>query len=109
MTQFHPAYLLFGNLNNDPPLQENYYPPIDEAHKIANECTIECHEKSKKRYDQHFIEAKFEFGKFVIYEEFQNVNAHKLSQPFLGSYTILKKMSLMRQIKLITIRNKIQK
>lgn len=93
ITQFPPAYLLFGSLPYDPPLQENCYPPVDEARKIAKNRTIEFHNKSKKRYDQHFTEAKFEPGNLVIYEEFQYPNTRKLSQPFSGPYTILKKCS----------------
>lgn len=42
---------------------------------------------------QHFNEAKFELGDFIVYEEFQCANTSKLSQLFSGLYTVLEKCS----------------
>ncbi|GFT17533.1 retrovirus-related Pol polyprotein from transposon 297 [Trichonephila clavipes] len=52
LTKFPPAYLLFGTLPSTPPLAQNQvYPPVEEARKLAKENTIKYHEKNKIKYD----------------------------------------------------------
>ncbi|GFT90323.1 hypothetical protein TNCV_193241 [Trichonephila clavipes] len=60
-TKFPPAYLLFGTLPYTPPLAQNQvYPPVEEARKLAKENTIKYHEKNKIKYDARFIDSPFE-------------------------------------------------
>ena len=41
VTTFSPSYLLLGQLTYNSLLRNNsYYPPVDEAHKLAKEKTI---------------------------------------------------------------------
>lgn len=94
VTQFTPSYLLLGKLPYDPLLPNNsYYPPVDEARRLAKENTISYHNKNKVRYDARFLPAKFNVGDTVLYEEFHYPNTRKLSPPYSGPYTILKKLS----------------
>ncbi|GFX96248.1 hypothetical protein TNCV_2291361 [Trichonephila clavipes] len=61
VTKFPPAYLLFGTLPYTPPLAQNQvYPPVEEARKLAKENTIKYHEKNKIKYDARFIDSPFE-------------------------------------------------
>ncbi|GFW00221.1 retrovirus-related Pol polyprotein from transposon 17.6 [Trichonephila clavipes] len=85
--KFPPAYLLFGTLPYTPPLAQNQvYPPVEEARKLAKENTIKYHEKNKIKYDARFIDSPFEPGDLVIYEEFNYPNRRKLSPIFSGPY-----------------------
>ncbi|GFT41993.1 transposon Tf2-8 polyprotein [Trichonephila clavipes] len=60
VTKFPPAYLLFGTLPYTPPLAQNQvYPPVEEARKLAKENTIKYHEKNKIKYDTRFIDSPF--------------------------------------------------
>ncbi|GFT63359.1 transposon Tf2-9 polyprotein [Trichonephila clavipes] len=60
VTKFPPAYLLFGTLPYTPPLAQNQvYPPVEEARKLAKENTIKYHEKNKIKYDARFIDSPF--------------------------------------------------
>lgn len=94
VTQFTPAYLLFGTVPYDPLISQNqYYPPVDEARKLAKQRTIEYHHKNKIVYDARVIPAKFKEGDLVKYEEFGYPNTRKLSSPYSGPYTIIKKYS----------------
>lgn len=94
VTQFNPSYLLLGKLPYDPPLPNNsYYPHVDEARKLAKERTIAYHIKNKVHYDARFLPVTFKVGDNVIYEEFHYPNTRKLSPPYSGPYTILKKLS----------------
>ncbi|GFT52759.1 transposon Ty3-G Gag-Pol polyprotein [Trichonephila clavipes] len=46
VTKFPPEYLLFGTLPYTPPLAQNQvYPPVEEARKLAKENTIKYQEK----------------------------------------------------------------
>ncbi|GFX59512.1 transposon Tf2-11 polyprotein [Trichonephila clavipes] len=91
VTKFPPAYLLFGTL---PPLAQNQvYPPVEEARRLAKENTIKYHEKNKIKYDACFIDSPFELGDIVIYEEFNYPNRRKLSPIFSGPYEIVQKLS----------------
>ncbi|GFW17500.1 retrovirus-related Pol polyprotein from transposon 17.6 [Trichonephila clavipes] len=93
VTKFPPAYLLFGTLPYTPPLAQNQvYPPVEEARKLAKENTIKYHEKNKIKYDAHFIDYPFEPGDLVIYEEFNYPNQRKLSPIFSGPYEIVQKL-----------------
>ncbi|GFW34770.1 transposon Tf2-8 polyprotein [Trichonephila clavipes] len=94
VTKFPPAYLLFGTLSYTPPLAQNQvYPPVEEARKLAKENTIKYHEKNKIKYDARFIDSPFEPGDLVIYEEFNYPNRRKLSPIFSGPYEIVQKLS----------------
>ncbi|GFU71093.1 transposon Ty3-I Gag-Pol polyprotein [Trichonephila clavipes] len=94
VTKFPPAYLLFGTLPYTPPLAQNQvYPPVEEARKLAKENTIKYHEKNKIKYDARFIDSPFEPGDLVIYEEFNYPNRRKLSPIFSGPYEIVQKLS----------------
>ncbi|GFW86162.1 transposon Tf2-11 polyprotein [Trichonephila clavipes] len=94
VTKFPPAYLLFGTLPYTPPLAQNQvYPPVEEAGKLAKENTIKYHEKNKIKYDARFIDSPFEPGDLVIYEEFNYPNRRKLSPIFSGPYEIVQKLS----------------
>ncbi|GFX83025.1 transposon Tf2-8 polyprotein [Trichonephila clavipes] len=94
VTKFPPAYLLFGTLPYTPPLAQNQvYPPVEEARKLAKENTIKYHEKNKIKYDACFIDSPFEPGDLVIYEEFNYPNRKKLSPIFSGPYEIVQKLS----------------
>ncbi|GFX10289.1 transposon Ty3-G Gag-Pol polyprotein [Trichonephila clavipes] len=93
VTKFSPAYLLFGTLSYTPPLAQNQvYPPVEEARKLAKN-TIKYHEKNKIKYDAHFIDSPFEPGDLVIYEKFNYPNRRKLSPIFSGPYEIVQKLS----------------
>ncbi|GFX36895.1 uncharacterized protein TNCV_4000551 [Trichonephila clavipes] len=94
VTKFPPAYLLFGTLPYTPPLAQNQvYPLVEEARKLAKENTIKYHEKNKIKYDARFIDSPFEPGDLVIYEEFNYPNRRKLSPIFSGPYEIVQKLS----------------
>ncbi|GFV07544.1 transposon Tf2-11 polyprotein [Trichonephila clavipes] len=94
VTKFPPAYLLFGALPYTPPLAQNQvYPPVEEARKLAKENTLKYHEKNKIKYDARFIDSPFEPGDLVIYEEFNYPNRRKLSPIFSGPYEIVQKLS----------------
>ncbi|GFY34960.1 retrovirus-related Pol polyprotein from transposon 17.6 [Trichonephila clavipes] len=91
ITKYPPAYLLFGLLPYQSPIdQNNYYEPVDEAHELALQRTIDYHIKNKIRYDARCIEKKFNPGDLVVFEEFQYPNTRKLSSPFSGPYEIIK-------------------
>ncbi|GFY31809.1 transposon Ty3-G Gag-Pol polyprotein [Trichonephila clavipes] len=94
VTKFHPAYLLFGTLPYTPPLAQNQvYPPVEEARRLAKENPIKYYEKNKIKYDARFIDSPFEPGDIVIYEEFNYPNRRKLSPIFSGPYEIVQKLS----------------
>ncbi|GFX91504.1 transposon Tf2-11 polyprotein [Trichonephila clavipes] len=94
VTKFPPAYLLFGTLPYTPPLAQNQvYPPVEEARRLAEENTTKYHEKNKIKYDACFIDSPFEQGDIVIYEEFNYPNRRKLSPIFSGPYEIVQKLS----------------
>ncbi|GFU48285.1 transposable element Tcb2 transposase [Trichonephila clavipes] len=72
ITKYPPAYLLFGLLPYQSPIdQNNYYEPVDEARELALQRTIDYHIKNKIRYDARCIEKKINPGDLVVYEEFQ--------------------------------------
>lgn len=93
VTTFPPAYLMYGTLPYKNPLDENFYPPIDEARKIAIEKTKQYHERNKIHYDARFHDLEFKPNELVIYEEFKYPNTRKLAPAFSGPYTILRKIS----------------
>ncbi|GFT61952.1 transposon Tf2-6 polyprotein [Trichonephila clavipes] len=94
VTKFPPAYLLFGTLPYTPPLAQNQvYPPVEEARKLAKENTIKYHEKNKIKYDARFSDSTFEPVDLVIYEEFNYPNRRKLSAIISGPYEIVQKLS----------------
>ncbi|GFS65102.1 transposon Tf2-9 polyprotein [Trichonephila clavipes] len=94
VTKFPPAYLLFDTLPYTPSLAQNQvYPPVEEARKLAKENTIKYHEKNKIKYDARFIDSPFEPGDLVIYEEFNYPNRRKLSPIFSGPYEIVQRLS----------------
>ena len=48
VTIFSPSYLLLGQKPYNPLLPNNsYYPPVDEAHKLAKKRTIQYHNSNK--------------------------------------------------------------
>ncbi|GFY17639.1 retrotransposable element Tf2 protein type 1 [Trichonephila clavipes] len=68
------------------------FPPI-EARKLAIERTEQYYKINKIRYDKKFQEADFKVDDLVMYEEFQYPNTRKLSPPYEGTYTVLRKCS----------------
>lgn len=93
VTKFPPAYLMYGTLPYTNPLEENIYPPVEEARKIALDRTKQYHEKNKIHYDARFSEIEFSPNQLVIYEEFKYPNTRKLSPAFSGPYKVLKKIT----------------
>ncbi|GFW08912.1 retrotransposable element Tf2 protein type 1 [Trichonephila clavipes] len=77
----------FGHPDNE------VYPPLEEARKLAKERTEQYYKINKIRYDKKFQEADFKVGDFVMYEEFQYLNTRKLSPPYSCPYTVLRKCS----------------
>lgn len=94
VTKFPPSYLMYCKLpyNNLIPNQE-MYPPIEEARKIAVKRSDRYHARNKVRYDTHFKTADFKIGDLVMYEEFQYPNTRKLTPPYSGPYEILRQLS----------------
>ncbi|GFX59440.1 retrotransposable element Tf2 protein type 1 [Trichonephila clavipes] len=102
ITGFPPTYLMYGNLPFEISLKDNeIYPPLEEARKLAKERTEQYYKINKIRYDKKFQEADFKVGDLVMYEEFQYPNTRKLSPPYSGPYTVLRKCVLMYYLKLI--------
>ena len=93
VTKFPPAYLLNGTVPYENPLNENVYPPIEEARKIAKEMTKQNHERNKIYYDARFVHKDFKINEKVIYENFVYPNTRKLAPTFSGPYIILEKIS----------------
>ncbi|GFU46860.1 transposon Tf2-9 polyprotein [Trichonephila clavipes] len=94
ITGFPPTYLMYGNLPFEISLKDNeIYPPLEEARKLAKERTEQYYKINKIRYDKKFQEADFKVGDLVMYEEFQYPNTRKLSPPYSGPYTVLRKCS----------------
>lgn len=94
VTGFPPVYLMYGELPFEISFQENkIYPPVEEARKIAKERTKQYYNVNKIRYDKRFQQAKFKVGDLVLYEEFQYPNTRKLTPPYSGPYSILRKCS----------------
>ncbi|GFW12612.1 retrotransposable element Tf2 protein type 3 [Trichonephila clavipes] len=92
ITGFPPTYLMYGNLPFEISLKDNeIYPPLEEARKLAKERTEQYYKINKIRYDKKFQEADFKVGDLVMYEEFQYPNTRKLSPPYSGPYTVLRK------------------
>ncbi|GFS80909.1 retrotransposable element Tf2 protein type 3 [Trichonephila clavipes] len=90
ITGFPPIYLMYGNLPFEISLKDNEkYPRLEEARKLAKERTEQYYKINKIRYDSKFQEADFKVGDLVMYEEFQYPNTRKLSPP----YTVLRKCS----------------
>ncbi|GFV11282.1 retrotransposable element Tf2 protein type 1 [Trichonephila clavipes] len=85
---------MYGNLDFEISLKDNeIYPPLEEARKLAKERTEQYYKINKIRYDKKFQVADFKFGDLVTYEEFQYPNTRKLSPPYSGPYTVLRKCS----------------
>ncbi|GFX72445.1 retrotransposable element Tf2 protein type 1 [Trichonephila clavipes] len=85
---------MYGNLPFEISLKDNeIYPPLEEARKLAKERTEQYYKINKIRYDKKFQEADFKVGDLVMYEEFQYPNTRKLSPPYSGPYTVLRKCS----------------
>ncbi|GFV61979.1 retrotransposable element Tf2 protein type 3 [Trichonephila clavipes] len=94
ITGFPPTYLMYGNLPFEISLKDNeIYPPLEEERKLAKERTEQYYKINKIRYDKKFQEADFKVGDLVMYEEFQYPNTRKLSPPYSGPYTVLRKCS----------------
>lgn len=94
VTSFPPNYLLYGTLPYEIPLPNvEIYPPLEQAREIAYEKTLKDHEKNKVRYDKKFVESPFKEGDIVMIENFIYPNTRKLTAPFDGPYTIVKKLS----------------
>ncbi|KFM72322.1 Retrotransposable element Tf2 protein type 3, partial [Stegodyphus mimosarum] len=94
VTKFPPSYLMYGKLPYDSLIQnQELYPSIEEARKIAQKRSDDYHNVNKERYDIHFKPSNFKIGDLVMYEKFQYPNTRKLSPPFSGPYKILKQYS----------------
>ncbi|GFW54918.1 transposon Ty3-G Gag-Pol polyprotein [Trichonephila clavipes] len=64
-----PAYLLFGLLPYQSPIdQNNYNETVDEALELVLQRTIDYHIKNNIIYDARCIEKKFNPGDLVVYE-----------------------------------------
>ncbi|GBO44532.1 hypothetical protein AVEN_67685-1 [Araneus ventricosus] len=75
------------------PIDQNSYEPVNEARNLALQRTIDYHNKNKIKYDERFVDKKFNPGDLVVYEELHYPNAIKLSPPFSGPYEIIKQCS----------------
>ncbi|GFW53641.1 hypothetical protein TNCV_4815421 [Trichonephila clavipes] len=65
---------MYGNLPFEISLKDNeIYPPLEEARKLAKERTEQYYKINKIRYDKKFQEADFKVGDLVIHEQF-NIN-----------------------------------
>lgn len=94
VTSFPPNYLLYGTLPYESPLPNmEIYPPLEQAREIAYDRTLKDHEKNKVRYDKRFLDSPFKEGDIVMVENFVYPNTRKLTSPFDGPYTIIKKIS----------------
>ncbi|GBN47966.1 hypothetical protein AVEN_84124-1 [Araneus ventricosus] len=94
ITKYPPAYLLLGTLPYNSPIGQNsYYEPVNEARNLTLQRTIDYHSRNKIRYDECFVDKKFNPGDRVVYEEFHYPNTRKLSLPFSGTYEIIKESS----------------
>ncbi|XP_015928096.1 uncharacterized protein [Parasteatoda tepidariorum] len=87
-TKFPPAYLMHGRLPYENPLNEEIYPPVEEAKKIAIQRTKENHERNEIYYDAKFLDIDFKTDELVMFEEFTYPNTRNLSPPFIGPYKI---------------------
>lgn len=94
VTQYPPAYLMFGVLPySSPLLNQNPYPPVEEARITARNRTQKNHEVNKKIYDRHYKKATFKPGDLVLYENFRYPHTSKLISPYVGPFKILKQLS----------------
>lgn len=93
VTTFPPAYLLHGQLPYNSPIDQDYYPPVQEALKIAKEKTAQHHLINKRLYDLKFQDKSFNINDLVIYEEFHYPNTRKLTSPYSGPYRVVRKLS----------------
>ncbi|GBL81232.1 hypothetical protein AVEN_143563-1 [Araneus ventricosus] len=94
VTKFSISYLLYGTLPYSPPLTQNqFYPSVEEARKLAKQNTIKYHDRNKIKYDDRFIDSPFKAGDIATYEEFNFPNSRKLSPFFSGPYEIVEKHS----------------
>ncbi|GFW33164.1 uncharacterized protein TNCV_4699801 [Trichonephila clavipes] len=85
---------MYGNLPFEISLKDNeIYPPLEEARKLAKERTKQYYKKNKIRYDKKFQEADFKVFDLVMYEKFQYPNTRKLSPPYSGPHAVLRKCS----------------
>ncbi|GFY33277.1 transposon Ty3-G Gag-Pol polyprotein [Trichonephila clavipes] len=85
---------MYGNLPFKISLKDNeIYPPLEEARKLAKERTKQYYKINKIRYDKKSQEADFKVDDLVMYEDFQYPNARKLNPLYSGPYTVLRKCS----------------
>ncbi|UYV78462.1 hypothetical protein LAZ67_16001480, partial [Cordylochernes scorpioides] len=92
-TGFPPKFLYYG-------IQPHYiehdtvtHTPIEKARKLAIERTIKSHEHSKQLYDIKHPELIFKEGDQVLVKTFIYPNTGKLTQRYIGPFTILKQLS----------------
>ncbi|UYV85010.1 hypothetical protein LAZ67_X004243 [Cordylochernes scorpioides] len=92
-TGFTPKFLYYG-------IQPQYighdtetHTPIEKARKLAIERTIKSHEHSKQLYDIKHPEPIFKEGDQVLVKTFIYPNTGKLTQRYIGPFTILKQLS----------------
>ncbi|GFU89382.1 retrotransposable element Tf2 protein type 1 [Trichonephila clavipes] len=85
---------MYGKLTSEILLKDNdIYPSIEEAIKLAKERAEQYYIINKIRYDKKFQEANFKLDDLVMYEDFQYPNTRKLSPPYSSPYTVLRKCS----------------
>ncbi|UYV75023.1 hypothetical protein LAZ67_12002130 [Cordylochernes scorpioides] len=92
-TGFTPKFLYYG-------IQPQYiehdtvtHTPFEKARKLAIERTIKSHEHIKQLYDIKHPEPIFKEGDQVLVKTFIYPNTGKLTQRYIGPFTILKQLS----------------
>ena len=92
--RFVPSYLFIKKLLYDPLTSNNhYYPPVDEARKLAKERTIHYHNKNKVCQNVQFPFVKFKTGDDIIHRDIRYPNPHKLSNSYACSHKIINQLS----------------
>ncbi len=94
ITQFPPAYLMFGTIPHKPILNDQIaYPPVQQARELACQRTQKMHEVNKKLYDPKYTKPNFKIGDIVLFQTFAYPNSSKLISPYEGPFKILRQLS----------------
>ncbi|UYV77009.1 hypothetical protein LAZ67_14002807, partial [Cordylochernes scorpioides] len=92
-TGFTPKFLYYGIQPQYIEHDTETHTPIEKARKLAIERTIKSHEHSKQLYDIKHPEPIFKEGDQVLVKTFIYPNTGKLTQRYIGPFTILKQLS----------------
>ncbi|UYV77262.1 hypothetical protein LAZ67_15000280 [Cordylochernes scorpioides] len=92
-TGFTPKFLYYGIQPQYIEHDTETHTPIEKARNLAIERTIKSHEHSKQLYDIKHPEPIFKEGDQVLVKTFIYPNTGKLTQRYIGPFTILKQLS----------------